>query len=293
MSQPTASKAIRRLEDIAGLKLFERLEGRLRPTAVALVLAREAERLNDEHDAFEQLVKNIRDQQEGTLRVSMAAALAASIMPRAIIQMSHAHPDIRIHAKIDTQVQIVDDAAWGRIDLGVVDYTEAEPMTTSVPLRTGRIVCIMAPDNKLAEKDVVRPSDLDGCPLIAYHPDLPFARSIRKTLLDHDAVPTVGIEANHTNLVRDLVRLGGGVALVDEFTLWFEAKEEYVVRRFEPAIELTMGVVHARNQPLPRMVRNFLDALKLIVKEPPSEEKTAVFPKPNNAINSKKETVIT
>ena len=44
MSQPTASKAIRRLEDIAGLKLFERLEGQLRPTAVALVLAREPDK---------------------------------------------------------------------------------------------------------------------------------------------------------------------------------------------------------------------------------------------------------
>ncbi len=268
ISQPTASKAIKRLEDIAGVRLFERLEGRLRPTAEALVLAGEAARLNDEHVAFERLLSNIRHQNEGTLRVSMAAAFAASIMPRAIVNLSRSNPDVRIHAKVDTQSQIVDDSAWGRIDLGIVHFTQAEPLTTSVPLHTGRIVCIMSPDHELAGKQSLRTRDLEGFPLIAYHPDLPFARSIQKAFVDHDSLPVVRIEANHTSLVRDLVRLGGGIALVDEFTLWFEPQDGFIVRAIEPAIEVTMGIVYARNRPLPRMAQKLVDCVNGVLAEP-------------------------
>lgn len=268
ISQPTASKAIKRLEDIAGVRLFERLEGRLRPTAEALVLAGEAERLNDEHVAFERLLSNIRHQNEGMLRVSMAAAFAASIMPRAIVNMSRAYPDVQVHAKVDTQTQIVDDSAWGRIDLGIVHFTQAEPLTTSIPLCSGRIVCIMPPDHELARKTVLNFDDLEGWPLLAYHPYLPFARSIQKNFADCNVSPVVRVEANHTSMIRDMVRLGGGIALVDEFTLWFESHGDVVARPIEPAIEISMGVVYARNRPLSRMAQNLVDCLKDVLEEP-------------------------
>jgi DNA-binding MarR family transcriptional regulator len=52
-TQPNASKSLKQLEDFAGVKLFERSAGRLRPTPEAELLFAHATRLMDELTLFE------------------------------------------------------------------------------------------------------------------------------------------------------------------------------------------------------------------------------------------------
>ena len=265
LSQPTVSKAVKRLEDVAGMRLFERIDGRLRPTSEAVILAREAERVSEEMTAFESLVTDIRNRGGGPFRLATAPAFAAAIVPRAIVAMADDNPDLKILVNVQAPLLILENAASGRIDLGVVHYTEEEPLAATVPLSSGRIVAIMRPDHELAAKAVLQREDLKGQPLIAYRGNLPFARSIRERLIPDDPAPTVSIEAEPTTLLRDLVRLGSGIALVDEFSLWFEPRDDLAVRPIEPAVEVMMAVVHVRGRPLTTAASTFIDCLQTVI----------------------------
>ena len=47
-SQAMVSRTLRRIEDVSGTPLFERMEGRMMPTTEVLILAREANHVIDE-----------------------------------------------------------------------------------------------------------------------------------------------------------------------------------------------------------------------------------------------------
>ncbi len=267
LSQPTVSKALKRLEDIAGVRLFERIEGRLRPTAEAVILAREAERLNEEMSAFRSLLTDICNRGGGPFRLATAPAFSATIVPRAVVAMAAANPDMKILVNVLAPPAILENAVSGRIDLGVVHYTEEEPLAATVPLSSGLIVAIMRPDHELAARAVVQREDLRGRALIAYRGNLPFARSIRERLLPDDPAPRISIEAEPSTLLRDLVRLGPGIALVDEFSLWFEPWSGLAIRPIEPSVEVMMAVVHARGRPLTSAAGAFIEHLKRVIEQ--------------------------
>jgi len=268
VSQPTASKAIRRLEDVAETRLFERLEGRLVPTSEAIILAREADHLIDEWGTYERLITNISQRTGDRLRVAAAPTYAATLIPRAIMEMTRAYPDLHIQCDIATQSEIVEDAESGKIDVGIVHYTDAKPMAAAVPICRAPIVCIMASGHELAEKPVVEILDLRDWPLVGYRRDLPFARMIGLQLGTESVPPNVTIEVNHTSLMRDLVRLGAGVALVDMFTFLFDPPAGLVIRPINPAIEVNMAILHRRNRPLSRIGGAFVQCIKDLLQTP-------------------------
>jgi molybdate transport repressor ModE-like protein len=262
VSQPTASKAIRRLEDVAGTHLFERFEGRLMPTQEALILAREADHLIDEWGTYQRLITNISQRTGDRLRVAAAPTYAATLIPRAIMEMTQAYPDVHIQCDILTQSEITDAADSGKVDVGIVHYTDAKPMAVAMPVCRVPIVCILPTGHPLVKKDVLEITDLNDWPLVGYRRDLPFARMIGQQLGVESVPPNVTIEVNHTSLIRDLVRLGGGIAMVDMFTLLFDPPVGIVIRPITPAIEVTMAIVHARNRPLSRTSKAFVECIK-------------------------------
>lgn len=262
VSQPTASKALRRIEDVAGTPLFERMEGRMMPTAEALILAREANHLIDEWGTYQRLITNISHRSGDRLRVAASPTYSATIIPRLLCRMSDQHPEVHIQCDILATPELIDAATLGKLDVGIVHYTDAEPMAMAVPICKAPIVCIMPTGHPLARKKAIEANDLKDWPLIGYRRDLPFARMIDERLGAFGVLPNVTLETNYTSLIRDLVRLGSGIALVDLFTLMFEAPDDLEIRPIKPNTDVTMAVVHARNRPLSRNGKAFVEVLK-------------------------------
>ena len=262
VSQPTASKAIQRLEYVAKTSLFERMEGRMMPTPEALILAREANHLIDEWGTYERLITHISQRTGDRLRIAAAPTYAASIIPRTLHEMAKAHPDLYIQCNIINTPALIDAAAAGKIDIGIVHYTDAEPMAKAVPVCRAPIVCIMPNDHPLAKKKVIKPADLHAWPLVGYRRDLPFSRMIGDQLGSDGVMPNVAVEANFTSVIRDMVRLGAGVALADMFCLLFDPPDDLTIRPIEPSIDVTMAVIHPRGLPLSHSAKAFLDCLK-------------------------------
>src|SRR3954454_15854910 len=83
VSQPAMSKLIAHLEEDTGLRLFDRLKGRLAPTRRGMRLYEEIDRIFAGVRQVENAVEAIRREEQGQLLVGVMPALSRSFIQQA------------------------------------------------------------------------------------------------------------------------------------------------------------------------------------------------------------------
>ncbi|WP_418137890.1 LysR family transcriptional regulator [Agrobacterium sp. El2ro-1b] len=267
VSQPAVSKVLQHLESVLGYKLFERIGGRLSPTAEAHLLYSDADRVFREIEVLKELTRTIGERKIGLLRVGASQPVTFSVLPRALAAFHAKHPTVKVQLHSLPKREITEQLLIGDIDLGLTMSTIQAPTVKSEILATVGIVAVMPADDPLAERDEITAADLAGRPLISYGSH---AADIGGPL--DDAFTAIGahrqitIQISSSITVAPLVQAGLGIALVDGIVPW-ERFDGLVARPFVPSIMMNFAISTNSARPLSRFYRPLLqdirDALKL------------------------------
>ena len=84
ISQPAASKILKHAEQQLGFALFDRVRGKLQPTAEARVLQQQTERLAIDLQNLRRLADSLGRGEECALRLICTPALAQALLPQAL-----------------------------------------------------------------------------------------------------------------------------------------------------------------------------------------------------------------
>src|SRR4051812_23354392 len=95
-SAPAVSQQLQALEREAGVELLERNGRRRRLTAAGEELVARTEGILRELEAAEAAIERTSTHVAGTLRVAAFASAHRTLLPRAIAQLAHEHPDLRV-----------------------------------------------------------------------------------------------------------------------------------------------------------------------------------------------------
>ena len=118
-SQPTLSRELGRLEQLLGFNLFDRVRGRLRPTVRALALMQEVERSFIGLEQIAARASELRTQSTGRLRIAGLPALAHALVPRALVYLSQAHPELGVSVHPLESPWLEQAMSEQRFDLGL------------------------------------------------------------------------------------------------------------------------------------------------------------------------------
>lgn len=266
-TQPNASKSLKQLEDFAGVPLFERVAGRLRPTPEAELLFSHATRLMDELAVFENLSLDLTSLAAGYLNIGILSAFSTALMPMAIERFNSRYPGIQIQVDLLDSDKIHSYVSRGNYDFGLVHHPEHEADLMTQTLRTASMVCIMPKDHPLSAHRIILASDLADQSFVTYPRSVPFGAAIFKSLSDEGVRPSGVLISNQSQLIRRLVERHRGIALVDHFSVWDASEVDHiVVRQFEPRIPVSVGMITPRRRPLSVAAHTFVGVLKEILE---------------------------
>lgn len=250
-TQPNASKSLKQLEEFAGVKLFERVAGRLRPTPEAELLFAHAARLMDELMLFENLSLDLTAMARGYVNIGILSAFSTALIPMAMERFNNRYPGVQIQVDILDSDKIHSYVSRGNYDFGLVHHPEHEADLTTQTLKTASMVCIMPKNHDLARHSVVLAEHLANQSFVTYPRSVPFGAAIFQTLSNEGVRPSSVLISNQSQLIRRLVERGRGVALVDHFSVWDASEIDHiVVRQFEPRIPVSIGMIVPKRRPL-------------------------------------------
>jgi DNA-binding transcriptional LysR family regulator len=235
--------------------------GRVQPTKEGLSLFEEADKIFHSVSVLERYARDLRESQSGVLSVACTPTLSSSFLAHAIVRFRSRRPKVRVWLQVATTRQVLDLVSSRQADLGLI-YAPADHSGFEVaPLFETELVCVMAEDHPLAQKEEVRPADLIETPIITNVRNEPIHELLRTAFGSIDLDRLVMIGTNNTVTACSLVQAGGGVAIVEPMSVR-ELFPNTVQIPFRPRICVTPRAVYSRQVPLSRMARTFLDTVR-------------------------------
>lgn len=233
ISQPAASKLLIHLEDDTGLTLFERDSGRLVVTDRGMRLYQEIDRIFSGVHQVERAVEAIRREDRGQLHVGIMPGLSGPFIRRAMTGFLARHPNVYVSIHARSSQIVADWLVRRQLDVGIISSRIEHPGLTTEPLIRRPLVCLLPPGHRLAEKEVVTPTDLAEEPFIAFTPESHTRVRVDEAFKSYGVKPNIVIDATTAPNVCEFVAAGLGVTLVHPL-LADSVRGRVLSRQFQP-----------------------------------------------------------
>ncbi|WCK80107.1 LysR substrate-binding domain-containing protein [Agrobacterium fabrum] len=263
ISQPAASKLLVQLETDHGLNLFDRHKGRLVPTAQALRLYEEIDRIFAGVRQVESAIAFIKREEQGRLFIGVIPALAGAFIQRATMKFLEQNPNVYCSIESLGSHWIAESILNRKLDVGLVSSRVDNPYLVTEPVLEHNLICIMPLDHPLSELDVVRPENLNKMPFVSFQPGSYTGQKIDKVLSSYDIAPDIVLTAAASPTVCEFVAAGLGVSLVHPLFI-AGMGSRIVTRPFEPGTPFDFLLCYLRDARSAHLISKFVRETKSV-----------------------------
>ncbi len=261
-SQPTVSRELARLEYLTQLTLFERVRGRLRPTAQALQLFEEVQRAYFGLERIVSAAASLRQFEQGQLSIACLPVFAQSLLPQACRPFLAQFPKVSVSITPQESPLLEEWLSAQRHDLGLTEVDNAPPGTVLSALMSVDEVCVLPDGHPLAAKAALAPADFAGQAFISLSAVDPYRQQIDEIFRQAGVARRMVLDTPSAASVCAMAREGVGVAIVNPLTALDFAGQGLQIRRFTVSLPFTVNVVKPLHRPLSQLVDVFEEALQ-------------------------------
>lgn len=265
VSQPAVSKVLAHAEQQLGYRLFERVRGKLVPTAEANRLYVNVAEVNASLDRLRHVADNLRNAEQGRIRVAATPALGFELLPTAIAEFRENYREVFFSVETRHHDGVCEALLESGVDIGLAFAPDARPGIASEVLGTGSFYVIAPADADFGRRRRLTVRDLEGLPYISLDRRGPLGR----LLSTHIAASEVNLQPiawAETYLVgRSLVAQGVGVMIADQVTAFSAGGEGLRTWPLEPELRFQVAALHLEGTPLSRVCREFVEQLRVSV----------------------------
>jgi len=263
ISQPAVSKAVRELERQLGTPLLDRSRSGIVLTAAGLTLYRYAEQIFLTEQAAELELAHLQGVQQGKLALGASTTIGIYRLPKLLSLFAERYPGIRLFLDIGTTYEIASRLLETPLDLALVEAPVTDDRLNVTPLWEDHLVVIAPPEHPLAQQDTVVLAEVLAYPFIRRDPDSATRAFIENELRARGIELSVAMEVRSNEAIKELVRVGLGLAMVSAATIQAEVAAGTLIMLAVPelAIERHFSLLQVAERPLSASAQAFLTLL--------------------------------
>ena len=262
VSQPAATRLLQQAEAHVGVALFQRVRGRLVPTAEALQLYPEVEQLYLKLDAVRRVVASLGRESKTLVRVLCVPGLALEALPPAMARCAAAVPSASFSVRTLHSRQICESLVLREAEVGFTFEPPSHPSLVSRPIAEGCIVSVGpdvpsggCPIEQLSQHEVI---DLD--------PTDPLGRLLHATWLGRGEVKRSRVVAQTYHAAIELAAQGFGWAIVDSMTARHARRHPGLrVAPITPPLPIAVHAVKSRDLPSSHAIDALIAAMAAVL----------------------------
>ncbi|MBB2919451.1 LysR substrate-binding domain-containing protein [Cupriavidus alkaliphilus] len=248
MAQPHLSRAIVRLEDEIGVRLFDRTSRRVALTAAGECLREEAIALLQAQRRAHETTRAV-GQQRRCLRIAYVSAALYLALPAALRTLSGGQERVEFALQEATTNEQLSLLAAGEIDLGIGHPPfETHARLDSLLLSNDRFDAVLPADHRLANRDATPFAELAGEPLVlfpeAQGPALYAAIRDRCRVAGHAMRVAATAPRLHGQLSLVAAGLGIGLAPTQSRSLSVAGTVRMPIQPYPAALVLTLKALY-------------------------------------------------
>ena len=260
-SQPALTRTIKRVEDILGVRLFDRSTRRVAITAAGKEFVAVAERMLNDLRISVSSMREIGQEQRGQIIISSIMSVANGLLPAVVAKYRASRPAIEIILREGVHGTVLEDIRNGTADLGatyvddVPDFVEAKRVSREV---FDVILRRTHPITKIARRSSVTLTELANFPMVS----LPHESRTRRII--DGAASSAGHTLQHVATVTQFatmisfVRAGVGIAIVPSSAIaGLLGKDLAVLTLTKPRLSRDVGLIWLRERELTPVARGF------------------------------------
>lgn len=261
-SQPTISRELARFERLVGLALFDRVRGRLQPTAQALALFEEVQRSYVGLDRILSVAAQLKQFSSGQISVLCLPVFSHSLLPGAMARFAARHPAVSFAVTPQESPFLEQWLSSQTHDLGLTEHERALPGTRQHVLLQADEVCVLPEGHVLLAKPVLDLADFANQALVTFPPTDPYRQVLDGLLAQQGVVPRQVVQTHSAASVCAMVRHGLGLAVVNPLTALEFLGTGLAMRPLSCSIPFQVSLVRPERRPGNSLVDSFVRALE-------------------------------
>lgn len=224
VTQPTLSALLVKLEEELGVRLFERNNKSVRPTAIGETVVRRAEAVLNSVAGIEETVAEQKGAVCGALSIGVGPTIAPYLMPRFIKKYTDDYPDVKLTVKEMNGREIAESLRLGKIDVGIAVSGLSAAEIEEIPLYSEPFHVYISKDC-LLKLPVFNPADLVHEKMWI----MKESQCMRESAFSFCKSRSIGRHIYEAGSIETLIRIvdiNGGFTIIPEMHLPFLTPEQ-------------------------------------------------------------------
>ncbi|WPD74884.1 LysR family transcriptional regulator [Dickeya fangzhongdai] len=261
-SQPTVSRELARFEHLVQMPLFERLRGRLHPTAQALQLFDEVQHSYYGLDRIINAARDIRQFRQAPLSVACLPVFSQSLLPEVCQPLLARYPALNLHVIPQESPLLEEWLSAQRHDLGLTENLNTPAGTERQTLMELNEVCVLPIGHPLARKAVLTPEDFRDQPFVSLSSTDSYRQLLDQQFEQANVTRRLVLDTHSAASVCAMVRAGVGLSIVNPLTaVDYAGSGAVAVRRFSIEVPFTVSLIRPLHRPASSLVEQFTEQL--------------------------------
>jgi LysR family transcriptional regulator, transcriptional activator of the cysJI operon len=268
MTQPGVSNHIAQLEAQTGLTLIKRDRGRFELTKDGKVICRYAERVERITRELEDVVRVLRKDLKPSLRIGTTINYAKKIMPYILGDFQRRNPDVKIKLDAGASAEMEKTVLSGQNNVIIVANQHDSVKIQSFPFVREELVLIASTDHPLAKKTAVSLADIQPYPFIIREEGSATRSVVLAAFSGIDTAPSVLIEVNSTEFIKEWVAQGKGVSILIRRAVNVEEDTSLTMVPLVEPLFLEVAVCYLKSKKHDPAIQRFIGYLKELIANP-------------------------